>query len=101
MKKTRTVTLILVMALLISIILPMTVNPAFASTTGVVTEHFSDETVGATAFSTSSVGFQLGGNLSVYNYAAYGYTGTAPDDYYADNYNDLISSPGIVGSIQV
>ncbi len=84
-------------------ILPISSVPALASTTGIVIEHFSDETADTDSFTTSSVAFTLGGRLSVANVPTYGWTGTTRDDYYADNYSpeDLLSSAGVVGWIQI
>lgn len=73
----------------------------WASTTGVVTEHFADETPGSSTFTTSSIAFTLGGNWSVSNVAAYGWTGSEPDNYFVDNYSALLAAPGVVGAIQI
>ena len=72
-----------------------------ASTTGVVTEHFADEADDSRNFTTASMAFTLGGNFSVSNVATYGWTGTETDDYFVDNYAELITAPGVVGAIQI
>jgi|GEM_PF-3023375 len=72
------------------------------STSGIVTEHYDDESNGATACSCGGFGFTLtGGKLSVANIPTYGWTGTVTDDWYADNYSHLLASEGTVGSIQI
>ncbi|WP_197092639.1 cadherin domain-containing protein [Labilibaculum euxinus] len=67
---------------------------------GQVTEHFSDETPGATSFSNSGVTYNLtGGKFDIEHEPIYGYTGIATDDDYVDNYGSFLSSAGVVGAI--
>ncbi|WP_321319698.1 cadherin domain-containing protein [Labilibaculum sp.] len=67
---------------------------------GQVTEHFSDETPGATFFSNSGVTYNLtGGKFDIEHGPIYGYTGIATDDDYVDNYGSFLSSAGVVGAI--
>ena len=63
------------------------------------TEHFTGLTVGTTSYTRGKYPFALtGGNFSVYSHAGYGWTGDTTDDYYADNYNNCLTSAGVVGS---
>ncbi|WP_461632313.1 cadherin domain-containing protein [Labilibaculum euxinus] len=67
---------------------------------GQVTEHFSDETPGATSFSNSGVTYNLtGGKFEIAYGSAYGYTGTTTDDYYVDNWSSILNAAGVVGAI--
>ncbi|WP_461640341.1 cadherin domain-containing protein [Labilibaculum euxinus] len=67
---------------------------------GQVTEHFSDETPGATSFSNSGVTYNLtGGKFEIAYGSAYGYTGTTTDDYYVDNWSSILNAAGVVGTI--
>ena len=65
-----------------------------------VTEHFSDEVIGANTFTTGGFTFNLtGGRFVVAYFATYGWTGTAQDDYYADNYGNYPGAAGVLGAI--
>ena len=65
-----------------------------------VTEHFSDEVTGASSFTNSGYTFNLtGGRFVIANFATYGWTGSAKDDYYVDNYGNYPSAAGVLGSI--
>jgi hypothetical protein len=64
------------------------------------TEHFSDETTGAAFFTNSGYTYNLtGGRYVIAHFATYGWTGTATDDDYVDNYGNYPGSAGILGSI--
>jgi hypothetical protein len=64
------------------------------------TEHFSDETAGTAFFTNSGYTYNLtGGRFVIIHYATYGWTGTATDDDYVDNYNNYPGSAGVLGSI--
>lgn len=65
-----------------------------------VTEHFSDESVGSTTFTTSGFSFSLTGSyLKVIHAVGYGYTGTASDNDYVDNFGNYPGAAGVLGSI--
>ena len=69
---------------------------------GEVTEHFSDDTTGATTFTNGVYNFNLtGGRFVVTHFASYGWTGTDKDEYYVDNYGNYPSSAGVIGSIKI
>jgi hypothetical protein len=79
-----------------------TINVTVASTTGIVTEHFSDEASNTGHFTNSGFLFTLaGGHFTIANELTYGWTGLATDDWFADNFSSLIPSAGVVGSIQI
>lgn len=79
---------------------PVSAFQAFGATTGVVTEHFSDESINSRFFEVESFGFTLDGTLSVASIPDQGWTGTETDGHYADNYSELVGA-GVVGSIQI
>ncbi len=84
--------LILSLFVFVVVMLPVSV---FAQTT----EHFSDETDNTTSFSHSGLSFSIGGSyLHIENYSSYGYTGSANDDHYVDNSDNLMGSAGVIGS---
>jgi hypothetical protein len=64
------------------------------------TEHFSDETAGTTIFTNIGYTYNLtGGWFFIAHHANWGWTGTATDDDYVDNYGNYPSSAGVLGSI--
>jgi len=98
----RFISILMALVMMLSLCLTALINVCSASTTGIVMEHFSDESQDASSFTNSGFQFNLtGGHFKVENVSTYGWTGTETDDWYVDNYSSLISEAGIVGSIEI